>query len=322
MLTAAVSPRLSTDQLAHFDREGYLVVEEFFTDDDLQPVIDEISAEVNARAKDAIARGELSRTYEEYGFERQLAMITKETDSVARSIWNGALAGPAVFNLIRNPKLLDIAESLCGPELIASSVYRLRPKVPHHPQGPVPWHQDSGYTEPYCDKALMLTVWLPLVDADKENGCMWVLPRVHKQGILRHRGRENKPYLVVAKQDLPAAEPVCVPVKKRGALFLTNLSPHASFENDTDAVRWSMDMRYQSAALPTNAKITRLPGEAVHAPGENIPIACYPPEADFLVRSQQRPSEVVTDPRVFHQIRKTHLSMPITHRWTEPKEPE
>ena len=50
---------------------------------------------------------------------------------------------------------------------------------------------------------------------------------------------------------------------KRAALLMTNRTPHGSYENTTDVVRWSMDLRYQSAALPTNASITRLDGESV-----------------------------------------------------------
>src|SRR5690348_10430881 len=79
-----------------------------------------------------------------------------------------------------NRKLLDVAEQLCGPELITSSVYRLRPKVPTRAWSPVPRHQDSGYFEPYCDLGLILTVWLPLVDAAEERGCLWVMLRAHK----------------------------------------------------------------------------------------------------------------------------------------------
>src|SRR5437764_4808591 len=175
-ISTATAPGLTAEQLTQFDRDGYVIVEGFFDDSDLQPVIDEIQAEVDRRAEELIAKGELSRSFKEFGFERQLAMISRESDKVAMSIWNGGLCGPAFFNLIRNPKLLDIAEALCGPELIASSVYRLRPKIPSYSYGAVPWHQDSGYTEPYCDKSMMLTVWLPLVDATEENGCMWVIP--------------------------------------------------------------------------------------------------------------------------------------------------
>ena len=49
-------------------------------------------------------------------------------------------------------------------------------------------------------------------------------------------------------EDLPNVEPVCVPMRKGSILLLTNRTPHATFENTTDRVRWSMDLRYQSAA--------------------------------------------------------------------------
>ena len=144
---------------------------------------------------------------------------------------------------------------------------------------------------------------------------MWVQPGAQRGPILRHRQREGKPYLEIPDEVLPPIEPVCVPVRKGGALLLTNRTPHASFENTSDVVRWSMDLRYQSAALPTNAAITRLEGEYEGAPEKGIPPACYPPEADFLVRSRLRPDEVVTDPDVFKAIRTRHQSQPMAARW-------
>jgi ectoine hydroxylase-related dioxygenase (phytanoyl-CoA dioxygenase family) len=307
---------LSDEQLAFFDREGYLVVDELFDDRVIQALRDEIAAEIDARATKLVASGELSRTYAEEDFEHRLARINDENPGLAHSIWNGVLCGPAIFELIRYPRLLDIAEQLCGPELIASSVYRIRPKVPNHVMSAVPWHQDSGYFEPYCDRALVLTVWLPLVDATEANGCLWVKPRSHKGKVIDHYSKVGKPYLLIRDEDLPDVAPVCVPVRRGGALLLSNLTPHASFANTTDAVRWSMDLRYQSASLPTNADITRLPGETIANPDAGVPLACFPPEADFLVRSKLRPNEVVRDAATFHRLRTQHQKAPVATRWS------
>ena len=315
MTLTTPKPPLTGEQLVFFHQEGYLVAEDVFSNADLKPVIDEITQEVDIRARELVQTGELSRPYEEFGFETRLAQISRETDKVARAIWNGSLSGPAFFHLIATPRLLDVAEQLCGPELIASSVYRLRPKIPNYNYGAVPWHQDSGYLEPYCDKSLVLTVWLPLVDADAENGCLWALPRQHTQAVLRHQSDRFKTYLEIPPEELPPAEPVCVPVKKGSVLLMTNRTPHVSFENKTDIVRWSMDLRYQSASLPTNAPITRLAGESTPSPEQGVPIACYPPEADFLVRSRLRPEEVVTDPAQFHHLRQSHVAPKMTPRW-------
>lgn len=305
---------LTESQQQHFHEEGYLVVEDVLTDADLQPVIDEVAAEVDLRAAELVHSGALSRDYAELDFEHRLSRITDETVLLYKSIMSGLLSGPAFFNLICHPALLDLAESLCGDELIASSVYRLRPKVPGLAHGEVPWHQDAGYTDPYCDRALMVTMWIPLVDATEENGCLWVQPRAHRGGIMQHGRKPNKPYLIIDDGQMPPElKPRCCPVRKGGVLLLTNMTPHASFTNATDGIRWSMDLRYQSAAMPTNAPITRLEGEVTESDG--APPACYPPEADFLVRSRKRPHQVVTEAAVFHDIRTHHLAQPWLPRW-------
>ena len=306
---------LSMEQVDDFCREGYLVVHSVFGDADLQPVIDELTDIVTLRARVLVERGELSRTYADEGFAGQLAAISQETDKLALSIWNGVLSGAGIFRVISHPRLLDIAEQFCGPEIIASSVYRLRPKIPNYGYGAVPWHQDSSYFEPYCDRALVLTVWTPLVNATEENGCLWVIPKSHIYPIVPHRLHESGKYLEIDKDNLPHGEPVVCEVPKGGVLLMTNRTVHGSFENRTRGVRWSMDLRYQGAALPTNAPITRLEGEMQANIEAGVPAACYPPEADFLVRSQVRPQEVIATAEAFNALRANHLGGEVTNRW-------
>ena len=312
---------LTAEQIRHFHDEGYLIVEDLMADEDLQPAIDDINELIDRLTGDLIQQGELSQSYAEHGFEHRLALISRETDKVAKAIWNGSMHSPGIFSIITNPRLLEVARAFCGDEVIASSVYRLRPKIPNYEYGAVPWHQDSGYTEPYCDKAMMLTVWVPFVDATAERGCMWALPRVHrKPQVLTHVARRNKSYLQIPQEALPEGiEPVCLEVKKGGVVLLHNRTPHVSYENKSDVVRWSMDLRYQSASLPTNAAITRLPHELdpvanLNLDGE-VPAACYPPEADFLVASVARPHQVIDTPEAFAAIRTNHMPGMVTKRW-------
>jgi len=294
---------LTATEVDFFEREGYLVVEDLLGDGDLQAVIDEIGEEVDGRAARLVEEGGLSRGYGEWGFSQRLTWITRETDQVIRGISSGALAGPAFFGLITHPKLLDVAESLCGGELIASSAYRLRPKLPAYSGGEVPWHQDSGYFDPYCDEDLIVTVWLPLVDADEENGCLHLMPRVHRGGVLRHRNNEAGTYLVIAPEEIQGqGESIAVPVRKGSVLLLTNRTPHASFANRTQKIRWSMDIRYQSAHLPTNALLAHPMAER----GSSVPPACYPPSADFVVRSARWPDQVIRSAEDFARLRRDH----------------
>jgi len=315
MPTIAKPYRLDEAQIRHFEDEGYLVVTDLFSDAELQPVIDEISADLDQRCRDAVAAGTLSRTYEEHDFEHRLTYVDAENANISKAMWDMKLVLPSFFGLMTNPKLLDVAEQFCGPEMITSSVYRLRPKVRSHIWSAVPWHQDSGYFEPYCDLGLILTVWLPLVDATEERGCLWVMPRLHHGGILFHRPDYMQHYLEIPDPEFGGRQPVPAPVPKGGVLLLTNRTPHASFENKTDLVRWSMDLRYQSAALPTNAAITRLPGETRSSISVGVPVACNPPEPDFLVRSQLRPQEVMKTAEEFVALRKSHVYQAATDRW-------
>jgi hypothetical protein len=105
-------------------------------------------------------------------------------------------------------------------------------------------------------------------------------------------------------------------VRRGGVLLLTNLTPHCSTPNTSDGIRWSMDLRYQSASLPTNAPITRLPQEVIL--DGDAPIACYPPEADVLIRSASRPGEVIASADRFEAMRRNHVPGAITERWGDP----
>lgn len=308
--------KLNDQQLQHFDTEGYLIVEDLFNDEDLQPVIDDVSREIDRLANELVASGELSQTYAEKNFTSRLTAITEETDAVISAIMTGKLATPGIFGLLTNPKLLDTVESLVGSEIIAASAYRLRPKLPNLDSAVVPWHQDSAFFEPYCDTSLILTVWIPLVDATPERGCMQVVPRRHKGEVVPHHLPEGSHggLLRIVSDDFPTHDVVTAPVPKGGALLLTNRTPHRSIENSSDVIRWSMDLRYQSASLPTNFELPD--GELFFHPDDtSAPIACYPPEADFLVRSKNQPESVVTDWQRFYALRSNHQGTPATDRW-------
>ena len=70
-----------------------------------------------------------------------------------------------------------------------------------------------------------------------------------------------------------------------------------------DMVRWSLDLRYQHAGVPNNV------GEAPQDFTWERPdaeIACYPPEADFVVRSARDPESVVRSAAEFNLIRQRY----------------
>ncbi|GAB5534494.1 MAG: phytanoyl-CoA dioxygenase family protein [Rubricoccaceae bacterium] len=292
--------RFTNEQVAHFREEGYLIVENVFDPADLAPLRTELASETN-RTINALAReGRVSETYANEPFERRLARIYHDSKENGEAVMHpfegmrgGGYQGRAMFDLITHPKLLDVISDLVGPEIVASSAYRIRPKIPGVGRGNVPWHQDSGYFAPHCDEHLIVTCWIPLVNATVENGCMEILPRSHKTGILEHHTGGNMGLYVIKDDDLPSGAPerVVAECPLGGVVFMTNLTPHCSTPNTSDGIRWSVDLRYQSAHAPNNLGLWPDRHEADEL--ANVQIACYPPEADFRVRSDADASSVV-----------------------------
>ena len=84
--------------------------------------------------------------------------------------------------------MADLCHDLIGPDARLywdQSVY----KRPHGAE-PVLWHQDNGYT--YIEPQAYLTVWVALTDATPENGCVEVLPGVHRSGTVAHREHADR----------------------------------------------------------------------------------------------------------------------------------
>ena len=175
---------------------------------------------------------------------------------------------------------------------------------------------------------MILTVWVPFVDATVERGCLEVMPGVHKGGVVRHRQLEpgeegRRAYLEILEEDLPGERVVPTPVDRGGVVLLTNRTPHRSTPNRSDVIRWSIDIRYQSADLPTNFPPLAMArngdtGNGATADAGPMPeatLTCYPPESDFLVRSRSRPEAVVRTWQEFNAIRTAHQPADSTVRW-------
>ena len=289
--------RLSPAQVKFFGDEGYLIVKDMFDPGELEPLRGELEERVNRKAQELLDEGKLQRLHADESFDRRLARICDDSPENARAIIKvlegvagGGHAGIEIFKVITHPNLLGVIGSLTGEEIVASSVYRVRPKLPRYARGVVPWHQDSGYFAAHCDKHLIVTCWVPLVDATEHNGCMRVQPRAHKQGVATHHTGGHAGYLVIDDEDLPLPpeNSICAECPLGAVVLMTNLTPHCSKTNHSDDIRWSIDLRYQSAGVPNNVDL--LPDlDSLSRQPADLQIACYPPEADFVVRSRKQP---------------------------------
>ena len=130
-------------------------------------------------------------------------------------------------------------------------------KRPHGAE-PVLWHQDNGYT--YVEPQAYLTCWVALTDATLDNGCVWVVPGLHRNGTLAHR---NTPIGYQCLADPENA--VAVPVRAGSIVVFTSLTPHATGRNTTGDVRKAYILQY----APDGAVVRR--GDPAGEPGPPEP---------------------------------------------------
>lgn len=229
---------VTKEHLNLYKEKGYVIIENGLTDDDLEPIIQDHNRIVDKIAHALYKQGKISNLYENESFDRRLACLANECAEVEGCPDIGETRQPNTFAFIRNQNLVDLIEAFVGPEITSNAVSHIRPKMP---STDVTFHQDAVFTTQEAKDILQVTVWIPLVEATEENGCIQVLPHVHQQRIL---------YWSYDK-DLPPVEPITLPMKKGDVLFMHKLTPHGSGPNNTNAVRWSLDLRYQKTGDPS-----------------------------------------------------------------------
>lgn len=261
---------VAESQISFFYENGYLRLEDVLDKEDLQPVIDEYSDIIDKRAQKLYAEGKVSSLYEDEPFTRRVLCLAEEAPEAAANLDIMQERGEATFNFLKNPKVLDVAESMTGStEIVCNPIQHIRAVLPHR-GGSRPtqtgWHQDAGVCWPEADPYFILTVWVPIVDATLENGCLQVMPGSHKDGLLMTTTS-------VPEEECPAIEPLPLPVPAGGLILFHNYTLHAAVPNKSDTVRWSFDLRYNDAHQPTGRPF-------------------YP---GFLMRSKHQPDKLQDD---------------------------
>ncbi|SDS49065.1 phytanoyl-CoA dioxygenase family protein [Microlunatus soli] len=241
---------LSEEQVRQYDTEGYLVLPDLLSEQQMAPVRAALTEKVDRVAADLLAAGLIDDPLTEVAFPYRLARLFEGLEPEhflehGRS-WRDRIAG--YYTLMSNPTILDAVESLIGPEIFSNPVYNVRPKVPKIAAGAVPWHQDKSYW-PDANSNPVITVWISFVDATLENGCLHVYPRTQRQRVLGYH-QENYSgtgflEVDVAELGSVAREPVALPVRAGTAILFNDRLVHSSTPNDSDHVRWSVDLRYQ-----------------------------------------------------------------------------
>ena len=134
---------------------------------------------------------------------------------------------------------IEVVAQILGP-IVCGAFTQFVTKMPDPDVvgGLFPWHQDNGYGDKRSE--LHVTVWCALDDVDESNGCVWVVPKSHKQGLLPHGESGNSWHLSV---DV-AGDGIPVRLKAGEAVAFSGFMLHRSLANRTVKPRRAFFMEY------------------------------------------------------------------------------
>ncbi|MDB5312508.1 MAG: hypothetical protein JWO38_6710 [Gemmataceae bacterium] len=207
---------LTPDQIARFNRDGYLMPLRVFSAAeiaDLRRYFDGLLARYTAEGKDSY------------------------------SISSAHLRHSRVWDVLTNPRVVGIVSDLLGPSVVGWGSHFFC-KMPGDGKM-VSWHQDASYWPLTPSKAV--TVWLAVDDADPDNANMRYIPGTHVLGHLTWQLSETDESNVL-NQTVPDVDrfgaPVDVALKAGEASVHSDLLLHGSEANTSARRRCGLTLRY------------------------------------------------------------------------------
>lgn len=251
--------KLSKSQCEIFHEQGYLHVPDALPMESLDKVVCDLDRVVDEVAQRLYAEGSIRDLHADKSFENKIAFLSRDSGmSLQQFVSFPRNRSQALFDFMHDPLLLELVESLVGPEIYGHPCQYIRAKLPQSIIGSdyedfankSPVHQDAGVLLPEADNTLVITTWIPLVDATVESGTLRVYPNYHRGEILTHVHSPGYG-LTIHPDCMPKTEPEVINVHKGGLLILAGRTPHGSEVNRSDIVRWSMDLRWNDANMPS-----------------------------------------------------------------------
>ena len=212
---------LTREQIAAFNRDGYLMKIRIFNDAEIAEIrryFDELLAKTIAAGGDSYS---ISTAHLRYG---------------------------RVYDILTDPRIVLRIKDLLGEDVIAWGSHFFC-KMPGDGKR-VSWHQDSSYWPLTPSRAV--TAWLAIDDATVENACMRYIPASHHLGHLTYTLSETDEANVL-NQTVPDAEnlgrPVNVELKAGEISIHSDLLLHGSEANESNKRRCGLTLRYCPATV-------------------------------------------------------------------------
>jgi phytanoyl-CoA hydroxylase len=160
-----------TEQKTQYDEEGYLVFPELLDAIEL--------AQLRAALAEVLHEADgLTESNDKFS----IVPSDDGSSHVVRRIFSPIAHHQAFYDLVFNPRIVDVVENLIGPDIQLHHT-KLNLKPPSK-DARFEWHQDYPFF-PHTNFDL-LAVMIMLDDSTEDNGCLKIIPGSHKWGPRNH----------------------------------------------------------------------------------------------------------------------------------------
>jgi phytanoyl-CoA hydroxylase len=255
--------RFSTEELEQFHRDGFIVVPELASTDDVERMrrITEIGL------RDHILPIEYEADLKYPGAPSSLDEIGGRT---IRRLKQALGRDPLFLEWILRPEVLDRLKQVLGPGVVCPLAHHncIMTKQPRF-SSETGWHQDIRYWS--YERPELVNAWIALGHEHPANGCLQVIPGSHRWSL--DRGRFDA--AVFFRTDLPEnvsaiATRQFVELSPGDVLFFHCKTLHAASRNASQDAKFSAVFTFRSCDNPPlpNTRSSSLP-ELLLTPGRS-----------------------------------------------------
>ena len=255
----------ANDDELRFEEDGYLLKRRLVEPQILAGVIRRIEDVVDRKAHELKNAGQITDLHASAPFEQRWALIVRDSGGKQElRSWDEDVVSPELFKLLSEPSILDVVQLFVGPEVLATGMIAVRPKIPLDKRTTILWHQDSHYVGEDTAMSPIITVWLPLCDTNIDNGCLQMIRGSHKWGLEPCEWDDEHSAHRPVRDPTDRGVIVDCEMQAGDALFFNNLTYHRSGMNQSDHIRWSIDLRYHTPDLEYENRDLFMPGFLAH----------------------------------------------------------
>ena len=226
---------LTDEQLAHYRRQGFVVIENLVSEAELSALQERLreythggrsQEQIRVQIEPRVTRGELSVEHPGDGIRKIDGLV--ESDDLFQALG-------------RHPNIVGVLTRILGPDIkMFRNGVLLKPPEVGSAKG---MHQDSPYWP--IRPMELCSGWFAIDEATVENGCMGVIAGAHRDGALPHVHVTDD--YVIPPEHYDEAAKTLAPMPAGAGLFFHSLLPHATEPNRSDKWRRAIALSYMSA---------------------------------------------------------------------------